>query len=106
MEPQIVELLAELDVQVIAEEESFARLMQQKSLTELTPDEQESMSQRMNAIGSETGKFLNLLLKTQGGKRILELGTSFGYSTIFLAEAAQANGGRVTSLDYDLAKQA
>jgi predicted O-methyltransferase YrrM len=106
MEPQIVKLLAELEVQVIAEEESFARLMQQKPLTELTLAEQESMSKMMLAIGPETGKFLNLLLKTQGGKHILELGTSFGYSTIYLAEAARANGGRVTSLDYDLAKQA
>jgi predicted O-methyltransferase YrrM len=99
-------ILAKLEVQVIAEEESFARLMLQKSLTELTPEEQESMSQRMNAIGPETGKFLNLLLKTQGGKHILELGTSFGYSTIYLAEAARANGGCVTTLEYDLTKQA
>jgi predicted O-methyltransferase YrrM len=80
--------------------------MQQKPLTELTLEEQESLSQRMNAIGPETGKFLNLLLKTQGGQRILELGTSFGYSTIYLAEAARANGGQVTTLEYDIAKQA
>lgn len=60
----------------------------------------------MLAVEPETGKFLNLLLKTQGGQRILELGTSFGYSTIYLAEAARANGGRVTTLDYDVAKQA
>ncbi|NEQ18632.1 MAG: hypothetical protein F6K28_00455 [Microcoleus sp. SIO2G3] len=32
-------------------------------------------------------------------------GTSFGYSTIYLAEAARANSGRVTTLDYDVAKQ-
>lgn len=91
---------------MIAEEEIFVQLMQQKSLSELALEEQESMKQMMLAVEPETGKFLNLLLKTQGGQRILELGTSFGYSTIYLAEAARANGGRVTTLDYDVAKQA
>ncbi len=105
IEPQIMELLAELDVRVMAEEETFVRLRQQKPLTELTLEEQETITQMMLAVGSETGKFLNLLLKTQGSKRILDLGTSFGYSIIYLAEAARANGGRVTTLDYDVAKQ-
>ena len=32
---------------------------------------------------------------------ILEIGTSYGYSTVWLAEAAKANGGIVITLEND-----
>ncbi len=51
------------------------------------------------AVGHDTGVFLNSLARSSGSKRILELGTSYGYSTIFLAEAARNNGGHVLSLE-------
>jgi predicted O-methyltransferase YrrM len=34
-------------------------------------------------------------------RRLLELGTSNGYSTLWLGDAAQATGGAVTSIDVD-----
>ncbi|MCZ6627241.1 MAG: class I SAM-dependent methyltransferase, partial [SAR324 cluster bacterium] len=54
---------------------------------------------RMLAIGEEAGRFLNLLIRAAGARNLLELGTSGGYSTIWLAEAARANGGQVTTVD-------
>ncbi|MCZ6557722.1 MAG: O-methyltransferase [SAR324 cluster bacterium] len=54
---------------------------------------------RMLAIGEEAGRFLNLLIRAAGARNLLELGTSVGYSTIWLAEAARANGGQVTTVD-------
>jgi predicted O-methyltransferase YrrM len=60
----------------------------------------ESMS-----IGPEAGLFLNTLIKQACARRILELGTSYGYSTVFLAEAAQAIGGQVISCDISAPKQ-
>ena len=42
---------------------------------------------RMLAITRDTGKFYNLLLKTTGAKRILEIGLSHGYSTLWFADA-------------------
>ena len=51
------------------------------------------------AVGYETAIFLNTLVKSAKSKTILELGTSYGYSTIFLAEAARANGGQVITLE-------
>ncbi len=51
------------------------------------------------AVGYDSGVFLNKLAKSSKSKVILELGTSYGYSTIFLAEAARANGGKVISLE-------
>ncbi|NQX71632.1 O-methyltransferase [Paenibacillus alba] len=42
------------------------------------------------------GKFLNLLVRLHGSKRILEIGTLGGYSTIWLARALPADGKLVT----------
>ncbi len=46
------------------------------------------------------GKFLELLVRISGAKRILEVGTLGGYSTIWLA-GALGEGGRVVSLELD-----
>lgn len=50
-------------------------------------------------IGPETGRFLHSLIIATKPKRILEIGTSYGYSTVFLADAARAIGSKVISLD-------
>lgn len=57
-------------------------------------------------VGSDVGLLLNMLVKLSGAKRIVEVGGSVGYSTIWLAEAARATGGRVTSLEPDSSKLA
>jgi len=44
------------------------------------------------------GKLLHLMVRAQGAKRILEVGTLAGYSTIWLARAVPA-GGRVITLE-------
>ncbi len=54
----------------------------------------------------ETAQFLNLLVRSSGRTRLLEIGTSNGYSTIWLAWAASLIGGHVTSIDRDAQKQA
>jgi predicted O-methyltransferase YrrM len=46
------------------------------------------------------GKFLHLLAKIQGAKRILEIGTLGGYSTIWLARALPP-GGRLITLEFE-----
>ena len=46
------------------------------------------------------GKFLHLLAKMMGARRILEIGTLGGYSTIWLARALP-KGGRLVSLELD-----
>lgn len=51
------------------------------------------------AVGPETATILNLLAKGVRAKTILELGTSYGYSTVYLAEAARATGGKVITLE-------
>jgi predicted O-methyltransferase YrrM len=54
---------------------------------------------RMRAVGPETGQLLNILAKSLNAPNILELGTSFGYSGIWLAQAARATGGRLITME-------
>jgi predicted O-methyltransferase YrrM len=57
------------------------------------------LDRRMRAVGPETGRLLNIVAKSLKAPNILELGTSFGYSGIWLAEAARATGGRLITME-------
>ena len=57
-------------------------------------------------VGAEVGRFLRALAVGRRPERILELGTSYGYSTLFLADAARQCGARLVTVDLDPAKQA
>lgn len=61
---------------------------------------------RMLNITRDTGEFLSVLVRATGATRILEVGTSNGYSTLWLAEAAQATGAHVTTIERSHAKAA
>src|SRR5262245_43528797 len=51
------------------------------------------------AAGPETASFLNLLIRTMGAKHIVEVGTSIGYTAVWLGEAARATGGHVVGME-------
>ncbi|MDK2125983.1 O-methyltransferase [Parachitinimonas caeni] len=55
--------------------------------------------ERMLNITPETGAFLELLIRSSRPEQILEIGTSNGYSTIWLAKAAMAIGARLTTVE-------
>src|SRR5690349_10692213 len=52
------------------------------------------------AIGTSEGHLLGLLLKMVGARRVVEIGTLVGYSTIHMARALPA-GGRLWTLEAD-----
>ena len=53
-------------------------------------------------VSPAQGKLLHLLARIHGARRILEIGTLGGYSTIWLARALPAGGGgRVITLEAD-----
>ncbi|RTR02450.1 O-methyltransferase [Halomonas nitroreducens] len=56
--------------------------------------------ERMLNITPDTGEFLGVLVRATGARQILEVGTSNGYSTLWLAEAALDTGGRVTTVEW------
>jgi predicted O-methyltransferase YrrM len=51
------------------------------------------------SVGREVGTPLYLLATGAQSRRILELGSSYGYSTVWLAAAARATGGKVQSCE-------
>jgi|SRR5580658_5708184 predicted O-methyltransferase YrrM len=58
------------------------------------------------AVGPETGQLINILAKSLKAPNILELGTSYGYSGVWLAEAARATGGRLITMELQDYKSA
>jgi len=76
--------------------------MEAENLAMQSADMAQAMARRdefLLPIGPDTGRVLNILIKSAKARSILELGTSYGYSTVWLAEAARETGGRVASLE-------
>lgn len=70
----------------------------------------EDRAQRMLNITRDTGEFLSVLVRGTNAHRVLEIGTSNGYSTLWLADACNAIGGSVTTVElseqkYTMAKK-
>jgi predicted O-methyltransferase YrrM len=57
--------------------------------------------QRFRNVEPETAELLGVLVRAMQASRVLEIGTSNGYSTIWLADAAEAVGGSVVSLEVE-----
>jgi predicted O-methyltransferase YrrM len=56
---------------------------------------------RLRNVAPETGELLGVLVRATRARRVLEVGTSNGYSTLWLADAVEAVEGRVETLDID-----
>lgn len=57
--------------------------------------------QRLRNLEPDTAALLALLVRATGARHVLELGTSNGYSTVWLADAVAANEGDLTSVELD-----
>ncbi|ENX00803.1 class I SAM-dependent methyltransferase [Acinetobacter schindleri] len=57
--------------------------------------------QRYRNIEPESAQFLSILIRAQQSKRVLEIGTSTGYSTLWLAEALSDTQGHMVTLEID-----
>ncbi|WP_460970357.1 O-methyltransferase [Spirosoma migulaei] len=57
--------------------------------------------ERMLNITADTGAFLALLIKATQAQKVLEIGTSNGYSTIWMADAVYPTGGHVTTIEMN-----
>ena len=51
-------------------------------------------------IDRNTANFLNMLIKIHNSKNALEIGTSNGYSGIWLADALKHTGGKLTTIEF------
>jgi predicted O-methyltransferase YrrM len=79
---------------VLADFERRAEDEQRRTLTPGT-----NLDELLLSVGRDVGMLLYLLATGGQARRILELGSSYGYSTVWLAAAARATGGKVISLE-------
>lgn len=56
---------------------------------------------RWRVLEESAGRLLGLLVRAADVREVVEVGTSRGVSTLWLAEAVRATGGRVVSIDTD-----
>jgi len=97
-DPRVAEVFAQYD----------ARHKAELDLTRALPPGEfgERRDEFLLPVGAQVGGFLRALAIGRAPARILELGTSYGYSTLFLADAARECGAKLVSVDVDPAKQA
>lgn len=96
-----------LDPAVMSVLEAYeARAQREEQIWSTLTEEQ--VRQRLDdfllPVGRAAGMLMNLLIKGAHARRILEVGSSYGYSTVWLAEAARAIDGGVVSLELRAAK--
>jgi predicted O-methyltransferase YrrM len=56
---------------------------------------------RYRILEPATAELLAVLARAANARRVLEIGTSIGYSTIWLADAVEATRGRLLSVEID-----
>jgi predicted O-methyltransferase YrrM len=64
-------------------------------------DRMSSGGELFRAVPMENGRMLRLLAETNGAKNAVEIGTSTGYSSLWLSLALQKTGGKLTTFEID-----
>ncbi|HEY7678281.1 MAG TPA: O-methyltransferase [Candidatus Methylomirabilis sp.] len=57
--------------------------------------------ERLRNLEAETAQMLAVLVRATGACRVLEIGTSNGYSALWLADAVADTGGKVTTVEVE-----
>ncbi|HEU5198909.1 MAG TPA: class I SAM-dependent methyltransferase [Ktedonobacterales bacterium] len=70
----------------------------------LNDEREQERSKKMLNLEPETARLIGMLLRSSRRTRLLEIGTSNGYSTIWLAWAMRVTGGHVISIDRSAEK--
>jgi predicted O-methyltransferase YrrM len=96
IDPAVWRVLQEYEARAGREEQLWNTLTQEETRRRL--------DEFLLPVGRAAGTLMNLIVKGANARRILEVGSSYGYSTVWLAEAARAIDGRVISLELRAAK--
>jgi predicted O-methyltransferase YrrM len=99
LDPRVQDVLDEYQRRIEAERPVMQRAAAEGTFGQI-------IDQMLLPVGPETGQVINILAKSLKAPSILELGTSFGYSGIWLAEAARAAGGRLVTMELSPEKSA
>lgn len=96
MDQAVKDVLAEYEARAEAE----SRVMDGLPLADFT----HRIDDFLICIGPDTGQLLHILARSVQAKHVVEVGASYGYSTIWLADAARETGGKVHSFELSRKK--
>ena len=95
MDPAVRDVLAEYEARAAVESQVMAGL----PAAELA----RRIDEFLIYIGPDTGQLLHILARSLRAQQLVEIGASYGYSTIWLADAARRTGGKLHS--FELSQQ-
>ena len=97
--------LSDSAFRAVIEEYETRAAREQELFEKLSPAEaMQRRDEMLLTVGRAAALFLDMLIREGSLKRILEVGSSYGYSTHWLADGARAVGGRVISLELQAPK--
>jgi len=96
MEDAVRALLAEYEARAVEEYRTMASLPAQELGARI--------DEFLIFVGPETGQLLHTLVRAAHARCIVEIGASYGYSTIWLAHAAKQIAGKVHSFELSASK--
>ena len=97
MDERVAQVLAEYDQRSQRETKIYEQLSEEEF--------DERIDEFLLDIGPVVGQLVNTLIVGSAAETIVEVGASYGYSTIWMADAARATGGTVISLEMNAGKQ-
>jgi predicted O-methyltransferase YrrM len=56
------------------------------------------------SVSEEDGRFMRVLVMTNGSRHALEIGAAYGYSAIWIGLGLRQTGGHLTTIEYDAAR--
>lgn len=83
------------------ENKPLARSEAEKKILLVLDEMRKDSSRRFRSISSDDGRLFRLLAETMGAKRIVEIGTSTGYSGLWFALALKSTGGKLITHEID-----
>jgi len=76
--------------------------MTEKFLQEIKKLKKYGIENQIPNISNTLGMFLNILIKNKNIKKILEIGTANGISTLWMAEALKETHGNITTFEFSI----
>lgn len=87
--------------QALAKVQEAASLREKEKAIDQLLRELEAVRGRFSNVPRTDGQFLNMLVKISRSRRVLEVGTSNGYSAIWLCMALEETDGHLTTIEID-----
>jgi len=87
--------------QSVLDASPLAKTAAEKKILAVLDDMGGERGRRFASVSLNDGRLLRLLTEAVGAKRVIEIGTSTGYSTLWLALALKSTGGKLITHEID-----